>query len=193
MSSPACLSRNYSVFLSFRGKDTRTSFTDDLYKALKSKGVSVFMIADSTEKHNTISVELEKVIEESTSAVVIVSKNYVSSSYCLDELSKIIECKRMREQRVIPVFYQVESSEVKNQTGHVGKEFAKHENIFKIDRDRVQNWRQALRDLANIPGLDLKQIRFVNPFFNLIKINILLYFSSLQQDLILSFLIIIKK
>ena len=33
----------YDVFLSFRGEDTRYTFTDHLYKALRAKGIETFM------------------------------------------------------------------------------------------------------------------------------------------------------
>ncbi|PKI38906.1 hypothetical protein CRG98_040678 [Punica granatum] len=41
--------RGYEVFLSFRGPDTRTGFTDSLHLSLKDAGVDVFM--DSEELH----------------------------------------------------------------------------------------------------------------------------------------------
>ncbi|KAM7465515.1 hypothetical protein LguiB_013077 [Lonicera macranthoides] len=53
---------------------------------------------------------------------------------------------------VIPIFYDVQPSDVRKQEGHFGEMFSKH------DSDRVQIWRQALRDAANLSGFDLKNV-----------------------------------
>ena len=39
---PPCTCNTYDVFISFRGEDTHTRFTDHLYKALKDKSIRVF-------------------------------------------------------------------------------------------------------------------------------------------------------
>ena len=83
----------YHVFLSFRGEDTRKSFTDHLYTTLKQKGIFTFKDDEKLERGKLISLELLKAIEESMFAIVILSKNYASSTWCLDELVKIVECK----------------------------------------------------------------------------------------------------
>ena len=41
-SSSSTRQPKYDVFLSFRGEDTRTNFTDHLYVALKRKGIITF-------------------------------------------------------------------------------------------------------------------------------------------------------
>ena len=87
----------YDVFLSFRGKDTRNNFTDHLYTALKQKGVFTFRDNEELERGKSISPELLKAIEESKFAIVILSRNYASSTWCLDELAKIVKC--MKETR----------------------------------------------------------------------------------------------
>ncbi|KAJ9146026.1 hypothetical protein P3X46_028346 [Hevea brasiliensis] len=80
-SSPSsCLQRKYDVFLSFRGEDTRRSFTDHLYAALKQKGIIAFRDDPSLERGKEIAPELLKAIEESRFSIVIFSRNYASSS-----------------------------------------------------------------------------------------------------------------
>ena len=49
---------NYDVFLSFRGEDTRKSFTDHLYYALKQKGIFTFKDDEKLERGKLISLEL---------------------------------------------------------------------------------------------------------------------------------------
>ena len=67
---------SYDVFLNFRGEDTRKSFTDHLYNALKNKGILTFRDDENLERGKFISQELVKAIEESRFAIVIFSINY---------------------------------------------------------------------------------------------------------------------
>ncbi|KAJ0085145.1 hypothetical protein Patl1_07345 [Pistacia atlantica] len=102
----------YDVFLSFRGLDTRKNFTDHLYNGLIQERIKVFKDDKELEKGKPIRSELLNAIEESRIAIVVFSKNYVSSSWCLDELVKIVECKNTMGQTVIPIFYDVNPSMV---------------------------------------------------------------------------------
>ena len=94
----------YDVFLSFRGEDTRRSFTDHLYDALKRKGVLTFRDDEKLERGKSISQELSKAIEESRFAIVVFSKNYASSTWCLNELEKILRSMKETGLTILPVF-----------------------------------------------------------------------------------------
>uniref|UniRef100_A0A2N9EHG9 ADP-ribosyl cyclase/cyclic ADP-ribose hydrolase n=1 Tax=Fagus sylvatica TaxID=28930 RepID=A0A2N9EHG9_FAGSY len=139
----------YDVFLSFRGEDTRKSFTDLIYFALRQKGIKTFKDDKDLEKGETISPALLKAIEESRSAIVILSKNYASSTWCLDELAKIIHCKKEMGMRVLPVFCDVEPSDVRKQLGTFASAFIEHEKRFK---EKVKLWRAALSHVGNLAG-----------------------------------------
>ncbi|KAL4599924.1 hypothetical protein ACB092_11G162400, partial [Castanea dentata] len=141
---------DYDVFLSFRGEDTRNNFTSHLYKALCDKGINTF-IDDSLQKGEEISKELVKAIESSMISIVIFSKNFASSTWCLNELVKIFEC-RSNSQQVLPIFYKVNPSEIRKQDGEFGIALAKHEKKFKDDREKVQRWRKTLTEAANLSG-----------------------------------------
>ena len=78
----------YDVFLSFRGEDTRRNFTSPLYEALLQKKIETY-IDYQLEKGDEITPALIKAIEDSCISIVIFSKNYASSKWCLDELSKM--------------------------------------------------------------------------------------------------------
>lgn len=142
----------YDVFLSFRGEDTRKNFTDHLYAALDLKGIMTFRDDLKLGRGKSIAPELLKAIEESRFAVVVFSRNYASSGWCLDELSKICECMKEPGQTVFPVFYDVDPSEVRKQTGSFGKAFAAHEESFKGNVEKVQRWRAATTEIANLSG-----------------------------------------
>ena len=81
---------DYDVFLSFRGEDTRNNFTSHLFKALCDQGFNTF-IDDDLPRGEEISTKLVKAIESSRISIVIFSKNFASSTWCLNELIKIFE------------------------------------------------------------------------------------------------------
>ncbi|KAM4085496.1 hypothetical protein ACJW30_10G032400 [Castanea mollissima] len=139
----------YDVFLSFRGVDTRNTATDFLNYALEQRGIYTFKDDEKLEKGKTIKPELLKVIEESRFAVVILSKNYASSTWCLEELVKIIDCKKEKGMTVVPIFYNVDPSDVRKQKGTFTQAFVEHEKQFK---EKVGTWRAALSHVANIAG-----------------------------------------
>ncbi|XP_031280615.1 disease resistance protein RPP2B-like [Pistacia vera] len=145
----------YKVFLSFRGEDTRENFTSHLYAALRQQNIPTF-IDDELIRGYPISHSLSNTIEQSKISVVIFSEKYASSRWCLKELEDILECNC---QIVIPVFYHVAPSDVRNQTGIFGRAFSQLEERFKDDSEKLQRWRTALRNAANLSGFDSKNYR----------------------------------
>lgn len=139
----------YDVFLNFRGEDTRKNFVDHLYTALEDRSIYTFKDDQNLNRGKSISAELLKSIEESRFAVVVFSRNYADSSWCLDELVKIVDCKN---SMIVPVFYDVSPSEVRKQTGCFEENFAKHEINNK---EKVGKWRKALAEAASISGWDI--------------------------------------
>ncbi|XP_020418266.1 TMV resistance protein N-like [Prunus persica] len=141
----------YDVFLSFRGEDTRHNFTDHLYSALVQKGINTF-IDDKLRRGGEISASLLKAIEESRISIIVFSTKYAAFKRCLDVLDKILECKKLRQQKVWPIFYKVEPSDVRHQRGSFGEALAKHECKFKNNIHKVHRWRKALSEAANLSG-----------------------------------------
>ena len=142
---------DYDVFLSFRGEDTRNNFTSHLYKALCDQGFNTF-IDNDLQRGEKISMELLKAIESSMISIVVFSKNFASSTWCLNELVKIFECRRSNGQLVFPIFYKVSPSEIRKQDGEFGIALAEHEEKFKDDIEKVQRWRTTLTEAATLSG-----------------------------------------
>ncbi|KAJ9551865.1 hypothetical protein OSB04_015910 [Centaurea solstitialis] len=141
----------YDVFLSFRGEDTCTNFVDHLYHALKQENIETYKDDKNLERGKKISKELIQAIEDSRFHVIVFSKNYASSSWCLDELVKIMECQNMKTGQIVyPIFYDVEPIQVRKQSGEFGKAFSKHEND-----EFAENWRKALVKATSFSGRDL--------------------------------------
>ncbi|KAG5222153.1 protein SUPPRESSOR OF npr1-1, CONSTITUTIVE [Salix suchowensis] len=144
----------FDVFLSFRGEDTRAGFTSHLCAALNRKQILTFMDYQLV-RGDGISASLLRTIEEAKLSVVVFSEKYASSKWCLEELAKIFECRKNNGQKVIPVFYQVDPSHVRNQTGSFGDVFARLVRKKPLTMDKVQSFRDALTDAANLAGWSL--------------------------------------
>jgi hypothetical protein len=109
-SSPSSSSiQEWDVFLSFKGEDTRTTFIAHLYDALHRKGINTFMDKE-LRRGEKISPAIFQAIENSKISVIVFSKNYASSDRCLDELMKILKCRRTSRKKVLSLFYHVDPS-----------------------------------------------------------------------------------
>ncbi|AES65510.2 disease resistance protein (TIR-NBS-LRR class), putative [Medicago truncatula] len=142
----------YDVFLSFRGIDTRNTFTGSLYNSLDQKGIHTFIDEKEIQKGEEITPSLLQAIQQSRIYIVVFSSNYASSTFCLNELVMILECSNTRRRLLLPVFYDVDPSQVRHQRGAYGEALRKHEERFSDDKDKVQKWRDALCQAANISG-----------------------------------------
>nr|XP_043637717.1 disease resistance protein RUN1-like [Erigeron canadensis] len=154
-SSSSSRSWKYDVFLSFRGEDTRKTFVDHLYFALEQHGILTYKDDVTLDRGDTIGPSLLKAIEESEIALVIFSEHFADSSWCLDELSCIMKChQEKRGQIVMPIFYNVDPSDVSDQISQFGKAFAKHKN----NNNKVVSWKKALVDASNMAGWEPKHV-----------------------------------
>ncbi|PPD73418.1 hypothetical protein GOBAR_DD29653 [Gossypium barbadense] len=147
LTSSSISRKKYDVFLSFRGEDTRKNFTGHLYEALKSSGIVTFRDDPKLEAGEEIAPELCKAIQQSWCSVIIFSKTYAFSGWCLEELAEIVQQKNANGHKVFPIFYDVDPSDLRNQKEKVEEAFAKHEERYKEDKDKIQKWRNALAEL----------------------------------------------
>jgi len=147
-------SHKHDVFVSFRGLDIREGFLSHLVDALSRKKI-VFFIDNKLIKGNEISQSLFEAIETSSISLVIFSQNYASSSWCLDELVKIVECREKDGQILLPVFYKVDPTIVRHQKGTYANAFAEHEQKYNLNK--VKQWRSALKKSADISGFHSSQ------------------------------------
>ncbi|PWA66141.1 toll/interleukin-1 receptor (TIR) domain-containing protein [Artemisia annua] len=175
----------YDVFISFRGEDTRNTFVGHLYNALEQKGIETYIDDKKIRKGKTISDELIEAIENSRFYIIVFSKKYASSSWCLEELVKIMECQKMPDHTAYPVFYDVEPTEVRKLYGPVGEAFKRHEND-----ESAGKWREALKEAASLAGWELKttaaghEANFINKIIQDISLELRFIDSSVDGNLV---------
>ncbi|KAL5537983.1 hypothetical protein UlMin_045751, partial [Ulmus minor] len=148
-SASASSSLTYEVFISFRGEDTRKTFTSHLHAALRREKIATYIDEEDLGRGDEISPALMSAIEESMIFVVVFSENYANSSWCLDELVHILKCKREYGRQVVPVFYKVDPSHVRKQQGSYAIGF---EQLQKHSKEKVNSWGAALTEAANLAG-----------------------------------------
>ncbi|KAI3422794.1 Nuclear pore complex protein Nup85 [Psidium guajava] len=128
------LGNNYYVFLSFRGPDTRTGFSDHLYHRLVDVGLHHpdFVFRDDEELRfgQPIGDNLLDAIERSKISIPVISETYAASEWCLREIIKIMDCVERGQQKVYPVLYKVEPRDVRHMLGKFGDAFRRHQHGF---------------------------------------------------------------
>ena len=151
------------MFISFRGEDIRDTFASNLYHALTQKKITTFM-DDQSKKGDEVKSTISKAIKRAKISVIIFSENYASSTWCLDQLVQIIECKEKKGQIVVPIFYGVDPSDVRKQKNNY--------TFASVNmKHRVDKWRTALNKAVNLSGWDSQSIRLV--IFNFVLISII--------------------
>ncbi|XP_048437603.1 disease resistance protein RPV1 isoform X6 [Pyrus x bretschneideri] len=143
----------YDVFINFRGEDTRKDFVNHLDRALRQKSINTFIDAQEIRKGDHLS-ELLTAIRESRLSIVVFSQNYASSTWCLKELVEILKCKATKEQIVLPIFYEVDPSDVRKLKSRFGEAFVQHDHDSNAEMEEVQSWRSALTTATSLSGWD---------------------------------------
>ncbi|KAJ9558670.1 hypothetical protein OSB04_013284 [Centaurea solstitialis] len=198
LSSLSTLDHRYDVFLSFRGFDTRSNFTDHLYNTLVNAKITTFLDDEEIETGLPLKPELESAIRASRASVIVLSQNYASSTWCLDELVLILEQQlRSPNYFVIPIFYHVEPTDVRKQQNSFGEAMAKYKQRMETEADaerrsqwakKIDLWNKALTEVAGLKGEYIaegrKEVGFIEEIVTKIRrrLGVLL---SIPQPLII--------
>lgn len=144
---PAALRLHWDVFLSFRGEDTRHTIIKNVYDSLAEHGVRVFRDDVGMSQGDEIAPSLLEAIEDSAASIIMLSPRYADSHWCLEELTTICQLRRL----ILPVFYKVDPSHVRKQTGPFENDFRTHTERF--GEEKVERWREAMKKVGGISGL----------------------------------------
>ncbi|KAK4802833.1 hypothetical protein SAY86_001036 [Trapa natans] len=128
---------HYDVFLSFRGSDTRQSFTAVLYDYMVTGGLRVFRDDDELAIGDKIKTILDA-IQVSKICVPVFSETFAESKWCLDEVKRMVDFNKT----IVPIFYKVSVDDVKIKSPRYKKFMQKHEK--KYGKEEVSKWKAAL-------------------------------------------------
>ncbi|RVW64670.1 Disease resistance protein TAO1 [Vitis vinifera] len=95
----------------------------ELLKAIDESRICLIILSENyaRSRGGDIALGLLHAIEKSRLVLTILSDNYVRSSWCLDELVKIMKCRKEMRKFVFPVFHHVDLSLVRTQRGSYGR------------------------------------------------------------------------
>ncbi|XP_071687409.1 disease resistance protein L6-like [Rutidosis leptorrhynchoides] len=137
-------------------KDTGNKFVSHLKAALESK---CFNISDHTTHpigQDVCSAQL-KAIEESHTYLVVFSPKYALSVEFFEKLVLIMDSvSKFNDRKVIPVFLNVDLSDVRKLQGCFEEDFRKHE-VANVDSQTLNKWIQAVKYVGGLSGLFLKK------------------------------------
>ncbi|CAI0396606.1 unnamed protein product [Linum tenue] len=135
----------YDVFISFRGADVRENFLSHLYLHLNNvKQLAVYKDDVDLPRGAEISPSLLQAIEISDVYVVILSRDYANSEWCLEELEKIFQCVEQHKRMFIPVTYDLSFADF-------------YETL--PSSAAAGRWKDQLERIISLAGLDYTVIR----------------------------------
>ncbi|XP_045832547.1 disease resistance protein RUN1-like [Trifolium pratense] len=150
----------HDVFINFRGEDTRKNIVSHLYAALSNAGINTFLDDENLRRGMELGPELRQAIEGSRISIVVFSKTYTSSTWCLKELEQIMKCRRNHGQMVVPIFYNVDPSDLRHQKDGFGKALKSTAKKRSLSGERMDNlyskWKSVLTEAATISGWHTK-------------------------------------
>ncbi|XP_061370437.1 TMV resistance protein N-like [Gastrolobium bilobum] len=158
------------IYVSFSGKDNRGSGMNNLNYVLRDWGIKALM-DDGEFKTTGDSIshtDYKEALEESRISIVVLSQDYAHSTWCLDRLVQMLDCRKRKDQQVWPIFYEVVSSDVKNQRNMYGKAMEAHKIRFGENSEKVQKWRSALSKVASLKGLEFNTGYIYSIYFQLL-------------------------
>ncbi|KAK8464574.1 hypothetical protein PHAVU_010G027166 [Phaseolus vulgaris] len=158
-SSSTKLSKMYDVLINFNGEDIQRKFVSHLDSALSAVGFTTFL--HHPNAHNPIHFQ-QPILNLSRVAIVVFTTTYSQSAWCLHQLQQIIKWHQTYCRHVLPVYYEIQSSDVRLQMGDFGKAFkATAQQTFSPQQleHGMSRWSHALTKTANFFGWDESNYR----------------------------------
>ncbi|KAI9115377.1 hypothetical protein K1719_013696 [Acacia pycnantha] len=125
------------VYISFRGDEDTRKFMHSFSAALKAQGFRIFGDDKRRETPDSyLPQHLHRAIRESWIWIIVFSKNYASSSWCLEELeictSLGVELTVVNYRREDPLYDE-------------------GEEMYEANIDKVDRWRRAMKKWLGLP------------------------------------------
>ncbi|KAL2344028.1 hypothetical protein Fmac_005313 [Flemingia macrophylla] len=141
----------HDVFISFRAKDT-SDIPDYLACCLLKKSLRVYAHPELTGDYVSDTVIEE--IGKAQVSVIVFSKSYLQSIWCLHELHNIMACRARYKRTVIPIFYNIKRNAIQS-------EISNNVRIKKLCNDKgvsqiyAVDWSNNLAQAASLQGWEM--------------------------------------
>ncbi|XP_054782827.1 disease resistance protein RPV1-like [Prosopis cineraria] len=152
-SSSLAAAPTHEVFISVQNDDPSKYIADMIDRSLTLRGVPTFKDERrlrEKQKGTNLGRDLKEAIAMSKISIVMLSENYVYSSWCLEELVVILQNRQKWGLIVLPIFYEMDPSDIRKQRGDAFK-------IVNAQRKGgvwEKRWKSALKEAANLCGWD---------------------------------------
>ncbi|XP_047147566.1 disease resistance protein RPP4-like, partial [Vigna umbellata] len=117
-SSSYKLPRKYDVLINFTGEDIHRKFVSHLNSVLSTVGLTTFLHHHNAVKSTHIQ---EPILSHCRVAIIVFTQTYSQSAWCLNQLEQIIKWHETYFRHVMPVYYEIQPSDVRLQKGDFGK------------------------------------------------------------------------
>ncbi|WVZ17567.1 hypothetical protein V8G54_010549 [Vigna mungo] len=151
--------RKYDVLINFTGEDIHRKFVSHLNSAFSTVGLTTFLHHPNAVKSTHIQ---QPILSHCHVGIVVFTQTYSKSAWCLDQLQQIIKWHETYCRHVLPVYYEIQPSDVRLQKGDFGKalkETAQQTFSGEELEDGMSRWRHALTKAANFFGWDERNHR----------------------------------
>ncbi|XP_027907175.1 TMV resistance protein N-like [Vigna unguiculata] len=153
-SSTSKLPQMYDVLINFNGEDIRRKFVSHLDSVLSAAGLTTFLHHQNAV--NDMDIQ-QPILNLCRVAIVVFTKTYSQSAWCLHQLHQIIKWHETYCRHVLPVYYEIQPSDVRLQKGDFGEAFkATAQQTFSPQQleHGMSRWSHALAKAANFYGWD---------------------------------------
>ncbi|XP_014516026.1 disease resistance protein RLM3-like [Vigna radiata var. radiata] len=158
-SSSYKLPQNYDVLINFIGEDINRKFVSHLNSALSTVGLTTFLLHPNAVKSSHIQ---QPILGQCWIAIVVFTQTYSQSAWCLNQLQQIIKWHQTYRLKVLPVYYEIQPSDVRLQKGDFGKALkATAQQTFSGEelKHGMFMWSHALTKAAEFFGWDESSYR----------------------------------
>ncbi|XP_057436424.1 uncharacterized protein LOC130728855 isoform X2 [Lotus japonicus] len=174
--STAC----HHIYFSANIESACLEFTKSLHGALVQQGFKIIPKASFHLSRKNFK-GLEEEIAKSRCSIIVISKEYARDFKGLQELVKILKCKETIQQLILPIFYNVDPSDVRDvkRSFKDGLQHAKENAMEEMkqlynEEAMLKEWTSALYELGRLPGKQYikgSQDNFIQEIIDHVKNN----------------------
>ncbi|KAM6566610.1 hypothetical protein CsatA_025738 [Cannabis sativa] len=141
----------FDVYFSFSTQDPQKHITEFTNKSLVIDGIRTFRDENQVlQRGLQLEQQRKEAIQTSRIAILLLSQEYLSSEFCLEELVLILRCRERWGMIVVPIFYDLNPSDLRKARGPVAT---------ALSRQRVggcwwKRWKLALQEASDLCGWD---------------------------------------